>query len=102
MGAFPHFGGRWSEWNGRYRDTVRSFVKGSDGPWVGAFASAICGSPNIYGRQEVRVIDYDYNAIGRGVMTSPVTTRALGTVEPRTDGRDVPADWAWDYRGRGW
>lgn len=22
VGAFPHYGGRWSEWNGRFRDTV--------------------------------------------------------------------------------
>lgn len=48
VGAFPHYGGRWSEWNGRFRDTVRHFIKGSDGPWAGDFASAICGSPNIY------------------------------------------------------
>ena len=27
VGAFPHFGGRWAEWNGRFRDTVRSFIK---------------------------------------------------------------------------
>lgn len=23
VGAFPHYGGRWSEWNGTFRDTVR-------------------------------------------------------------------------------
>lgn len=27
---------------------MKQFVKGTEGPWVGAFASAICGSPNIY------------------------------------------------------
>jgi isoamylase len=48
VGAFPHYGGRWAEWNGRFRDTVRAFVKGSDGSWAGAFASAVMGSPNIY------------------------------------------------------
>lgn len=48
VGAFPHFGGRWAEWNGTFRDTVRNFIKGTDGPWAGAFASALCGSPNIY------------------------------------------------------
>lgn len=26
VGAFPHYG-RWSEWNGHFRDTVRQFVK---------------------------------------------------------------------------
>lgn len=48
VGAFPHYGGRWAEWNGLFRDTVRMFVKGTDGPWAGNFASALCGSPNIY------------------------------------------------------
>eukprot|EP00887_Chlorella_sp_A99_P006221 scaffold3.g6221.t1 len=48
VGAFPHYGGRWSEWNGHFRDTVRQFVKGTDGNWAGAFASALCGSPSIY------------------------------------------------------
>lgn len=48
MGAFPHYGGRWSEWNGHFRDVVRNFIKGSDGPWAGNFASVLCGSPNIY------------------------------------------------------
>lgn len=48
VGAFPHYGGRWSEWNGYFRDATRQFIKGTDGGWAGAFASALCGSPNIY------------------------------------------------------
>jgi len=48
VGAFPHYGGRWAEWNGSFRDTVRQFIKGTDGPWAGSFASALCGSPNLY------------------------------------------------------
>lgn len=52
MGAFPHYGGRWAEWNGNFRDTVRSFIKGSEGPWAKAFASAVCGSPSIYAQEE--------------------------------------------------
>ena len=47
VGAFPHYG-RWSEWNGHFRDTVRQFVKGTDGPWASNFASVLCGSPHIY------------------------------------------------------
>ena len=30
VGAFPAYG-RWAEWNGRYRDTVRRFLKGDPG-----------------------------------------------------------------------
>ena len=52
VGAFPHYGGRWAEWNGNFRDTVRSFIKGSEGPWAQAFASAVCGSPTIYAAEQ--------------------------------------------------
>jgi len=46
VGSFPHWG-IWSEWNGQYRDTVRQFIKGTDGV-VGLFAQMLCGSPNLY------------------------------------------------------
>lgn len=46
VGTFPHWG-IWSEWNGKYRDTVRQFIKGTDG-FAGALAECLCGSPNLY------------------------------------------------------
>ena len=52
VGAFPHYGGRWAEWNGSFRDTVRQFIKGTEGPFASAFASAVCGSPTIYAEAE--------------------------------------------------
>lgn len=30
MGSFPHWG-VWAEWNGKFRDAVRQFIKGTDG-----------------------------------------------------------------------
>lgn len=47
VGSFPAYG-RWAEWNGRYRDDLRRFVKG-DGGMLGAIAARIQGSPDIYG-----------------------------------------------------
>lgn len=41
-------GKRWSEWNGRYRDVVRRFIKGTSGHKA-PFATAICGSQDLYG-----------------------------------------------------
>jgi isoamylase len=38
---------RWAEWNGRYRDDVRRFWRGDAG-MLGAFASRICGSEDIF------------------------------------------------------
>ncbi|KAE8675005.1 Isoamylase 1 [Hibiscus syriacus] len=46
VGRFPHWG-IWSEWNGKYRDIVRQFIKGTEG-FSGAFAECLCGSPNLY------------------------------------------------------
>lgn len=48
VGHFPSWG-RWSEWNGSYRDIVRRFIKG-DTNQTGQFAGAVCGSQSIYGR----------------------------------------------------
>jgi isoamylase len=45
IGHFP--GDRWAEWNGRYRDDVRRFVKGDPGA-VAALASRLAGSADLY------------------------------------------------------
>jgi len=45
VGHFP--GDRWAEWNGRYRDDIRRFVKGDPG-MVGAAASRLAGSSDLY------------------------------------------------------
>ena len=44
VGNFPPL---WSEWNGKYRDTVRDFWRGEPGT-LGAFASRIVGSSDLY------------------------------------------------------
>jgi glycogen operon protein len=41
-------GDRWKEWNGRFRDDVRSFVRGDEGT-VPALANRLLGSPDVYG-----------------------------------------------------
>ncbi|WP_425905321.1 glycogen debranching protein GlgX [Nitrobacter sp. TKz-YC02] len=49
VGSF--IGDRWQEWNGRFRDDVRSFLRGDNGT-VSAVATRILGSPDIYGHEE--------------------------------------------------
>lgn len=46
VGSFPNYN-RWSEWNGRYRDVVRRFVKGDAG-LAGEMATRYVGSPDLY------------------------------------------------------
>ena len=45
VGSFPAYG-RWAEWNGKYRDGIRKFIKG-DGT-VGQIAQCLQGSPDLY------------------------------------------------------
>jgi glycogen operon protein len=47
VGSFPGYG-RWAEWNGKYRDCVRKFLKGEPGQ-VGEMAQRLQGSPDLYG-----------------------------------------------------
>ena len=46
VGTFPSWN-RWAEWNGRYRDDLRNFLKGDYGMW-GIAAQRITGSRDIY------------------------------------------------------
>lgn len=46
VGSFPSYG-RWSEWNGKYRDAARRFLKG-DANSVGEMVQRIMGSPDLY------------------------------------------------------
>ena len=49
IGYFP--GKRWAEWNGKYRDAIRGFVKGDPG-LIGEVASRITGSADLYQSQD--------------------------------------------------
>ncbi|MCW5848796.1 MAG: glycogen debranching protein GlgX [Anaerolineae bacterium] len=46
VGSFPAYG-RWAEWNGKYRDDMRRFLKGDEG-LIGAVAQRVQGSPDLY------------------------------------------------------
>ncbi|MCU1415041.1 MAG: glgX [Microbacteriaceae bacterium] len=57
VGGFPP---QWTEWNGKYRDTVRDFWRGEPST-LGEFASRITGSADLYeddGRRPVASINF--------------------------------------------
>ena len=56
VGSFPAFG-RWAEWNGKYRDTLRRFLKGEEG-LAGDMGQRLQASPDLY------------QALGRGASAS--------------------------------
>ena len=49
VGSF--IGDSWKEWNGRFRDDVRGFLRGEEGS-VPRVADRLLGSPEIYGHEE--------------------------------------------------
>ena len=49
VGTFPAWN-RWAEWNGRYRDDIRRYLKGDEGFAQGA-ALRLAGSPDLYASQ---------------------------------------------------
>ena len=59
VGSFV--GDAWKEWNGKFRDDVRSFVKSENG-YVTALGQRLIGSPDIYGH-EVREPEQSVNFV---------------------------------------
>ena len=58
VGAFP--GMAWAEWNGRYRDVIRRFVRGDPG-LIGEVATCMAGSADLYadgGRLPINSINF--------------------------------------------
>ncbi|MFL6685151.1 MAG: glycogen debranching enzyme, partial [Paraburkholderia graminis] len=58
VGAFP--GMAWAEWNGRYRDVIRRFVRGDRG-MIGQMCTCLAGSADLYqadGRLPVNSINF--------------------------------------------
>ena len=49
VGSFV--GDSWKEWNGRFRDDVRSFFRGEEGT-IGRFVDRLIGSPSLYGHKQ--------------------------------------------------
>jgi isoamylase len=59
VGSFPAWG-RWAEWNGKFRDDIRRFVKGDAG-MVPALADRVSGSADLYqtsGREPYHSINF--------------------------------------------
>jgi len=58
VGSFPGY--RWAEWNGRYRDVIRRFVRGDNG-LINELATRLCGSNDLYehkGRLPINSINF--------------------------------------------
>ena len=98
VGSFA--GDRWVEWNGRFRDDVRSFVKSDPGKtW--AVAPAHPGSPDIYGAPRPRAPeDHQLRHLPRRVhaqrrgLVRPQAQRGQRRGQPRRQRRQPAAGTA--------
>ena len=100
VGSFPAYG-RWAEWNGRYRDDLRRFVKGDDG-MVGVMAARIQGSPDIYGDRGPRASVNFVTAHDGFTLRDLVSynyKHNLANGEDNRDGMDENLSWNCGWEG---
>jgi isoamylase len=93
LGDFP---AGWSEWNGRYRDTVRDFWRGEDGV-LADFATRITGSSDLYGRgrrptASINLITV-HDGFTLGDLVSYDTKHNAANGEGNRDGTDDNRSW---------
>jgi isoamylase len=99
VGNFPS---QWSEWNGRYRDNVRSFWKG-DGGTLSDFATRLCGSADLYewsSRRPYSSINFVtcHDGFNLHDLVSYNSKHNEANGEENRDGADDNKSWNW--RGR--
>lgn len=103
VGTFPAFG-RWGEWNGKYRDCVRRYLKGDEGI-VGQMAQRVQGSPDLYrpsGRSPATSVNFitchDGFTLADLVSYNDKHNEANG--EGNRDGGDD--NYSWNCGAEGW
>jgi glycogen operon protein len=94
LGSFPSYK-RWAEWNGKYRDTLRRFLRG-DGEQVGAMGQCLLGSPDLYpGRGPIATINFITAHDGFTLMdlVSYNEKRNESNFEPHDNGTNDNYSW---------
>jgi glycogen operon protein len=102
VGAFP--GMAWAEWNGRYRDVMRRFVRGDPG-LVGEVATRIAGSADLYaddGRLPGNSINFItcHDGFTLHDLTSYNTKHNEANGEDNRDGTGDNASWNCGVEGQ--
>jgi isoamylase len=94
VGSFPDYL-RWSEWNGRYRDALRHFLKGDIGA-AGELASRLAGSADMYGRRGATAsVNFvtAHDGFTLADLVSYNTKRNLANGEDNRDGDNAGDSW---------
>ncbi|WP_295383914.1 glycogen debranching protein GlgX [uncultured Thiodictyon sp.] len=95
VGDFPGF--RWAEWNGRYRDLMRAFVRGDPG-LIPEVATRLAGSSDLYevrGRRPANSVNFVtcHDGFNLHDLVSFETKRNQGNGEENRDGGDHNISW---------
>jgi len=95
VGGFA--GGHWKEWNGRFRDDVRSFVRGDPGA-VPALADRLLGSPQLYAasqREPAQSVNFvtSHDGFTLQDLVSYNNKHNLANGENNRDGHDDNRSW---------
>lgn len=101
VGAFPGF--RWLEWNGRYRDVIRRFVRGERG-LVGEVATRLCGSSDLYqhsGRLPINSVNFVtcHDGFTLHDLVSYNEKRNEANCEENRDGTNDNLSWNYGHEG---
>ncbi len=100
VGTFPAYG-RWAEWNGRYRDALRRFLKGDEG-MVGEMAQMIKGSPHMYlERGPTASVNYItcHDGFTLNDLVSYARKHNTANGEDNRDGANDNHSWNWGHEG---
>ncbi len=101
LGSFPKWG-PWSEWNGRYRDIVRRFIKGTDAK-SGIFANVLCGSEIIYSSSKTPLSSINFITAHDGFCLRDLVTyqnkRNDDNGEGNRDGCNQNDNWNCGHEG---
>jgi len=93
-GFYP--GTRWSEWNGKYRDIVRRFIKGTSGDKT-EFATSLSGSQDLYGWRGSPTCSINFITAHDGFSLADLVTydqkHNLNNGEENRDGFDSNDSW---------
>lgn len=100
VGTFPSYG-RWADWNDKFRDDVRKFLKG-DGGMVPTMLKRIQGSPDIFGKSAAKSsINYitSHDGFTLNDLVSYERKHNLDNGEENHDGTDENFSWNWGVEG---
>ena len=100
VGNFPHL---WSEWNGRYRDTVRRFWAG-DGGLISEVATRLTGSSDLYqhnGRKPYASINFitAHDGFSLRDLVTYHEKRNHANLEDNRDGDSHNNNWNCGFEG---